>query len=252
MSDTEASIWGLESAFSENRATLIVGTGLSMSCSRNASGANWVGFLRQSIDWAMEHSQAGSNWKSTVEMVLSSALEEDDTNMLISAASLIANKISELGGQGKHNWFTDTIGALPLADTSWAVALDKLRCPILTTNYDTLIEQATGRQSASWTNTSGMQKVLSRTSTQVGHLHGVWSESDSVVLSEADYTRVLQSAPLQALQQAASSVTSLVYVGVGDGLDDPNFSIFLPGTSRRLELLMFRTFGSAETQSLKI
>ena len=244
VSDSDAILSGLESAFSENRATLIVGTGLSMSCSSNANGANWVGFLRQSIDWAIEHTQAGSTWKTTVEMVLSSALEEGDTNMLISAASLIANKIGELGAQGKHNWLTATIGALPLVDSSWARALDKLRCPILTTNYDTLIEQATGRSTASWTNTSNMQKVLARTSNDVGHLHGVWSESDSVVLSEADYTRVLHSAPLQALQQAASSVTSLVYVGVGDGLDDPNFSQLL-GWHRQ-------TFGASDVPHFRL
>lgn len=227
MSATESTLSDLSGAFAEARVTLVVGTGLSMSASGGAPGANWTGFLRESIQWATENISAAEDWAPTVEAVLETALKTSDTSMLISAASMVANKIEEQGEQAKLNWLRQTVGALPLISTDLSKALGRLKCPILTTNYDTLIEQATGRASAAWTSSSDLQKVMSRISNAVGHLHGVWEQVDSVVLSEADYARVLQSAPLQALQQAASSVTSLVYIGVGDGLDDPNFSRLL-------------------------
>jgi hypothetical protein len=253
MSDADSTMTDLAAAFADARATLVVGTGLSMSCSAGSPGANWVGFLRQSIQWAKESLETADDWGPTVEIVLDTALKNSDTNMLISAASMISNKIGEIGEQAKLNWFAQTVGALPLIDSEWANSLDRLKCPILTTNYDTLIEQATGRKSATWTEPSELQKVMSRTSNHVGHLHGVWEQIDSVVLSEADYARVLQSAPLQALQQAASSVTSLVYIGVGDGLDDPNFSKLLAwhrDTFRTSAVPHFRLCRDSELEAL--
>ncbi|WP_024366986.1 SIR2 family NAD-dependent protein deacylase [Arthrobacter sp. TB 26] len=215
-------------AFSEVQATLIVGTGLSISCSENAQTASWLGLLEQSIYWAKDNAPGvTATWMATVKGNLQAAKDEGDTSLLLAAAGLISSKIGAQGEQSVANWLSALVGSLKPLDPSWPMALDALKCPILTTNYDTLIEQTTGRPSADWTEPAELHKVISRRSPAVGHLHGVWSRADSVVLSESDYQRALSSAPLQALQQAASSVRSLIYVGVGDGLADPNFSRLL-------------------------
>ncbi|WP_166651718.1 SIR2 family protein [Arthrobacter sp. AG258] len=215
-------------AFSEARATVLVGTGLSISCSEHAPTASWIGFIEESIHWANDNIPGVTDaWTSTVKQNLKAAKDEGDTSLLLGAAGLVSSKIGSQGTQAKANWLAALIGSLDPKSPEWAIAIDGLKCPILTTNYDTLIEKSTGRLSADWSEPIELQRVISRQSTAVGHLHGVWTREESVVLSEGDYQRALSSAPLQALQQAASSVRSLVYIGVGEGLGDPNFSRLL-------------------------
>lgn len=218
----------LQAAFREARATIIAGTGVSISCSDGAKTASWIGMLEKSVDWVVENIPDVTNsWTELVRNTIQNAKDESNTDVLLGAASLITKKINAEGEQARYNWLAELIGSLGPSAPEWATAIDGLKCPILTTNYDTLIEQVTGRDSAVWTDPMGLQSVISRQSTAVGHLHGLWCKPETLVLTEAEYERVLSSDPLQALQQAASSVTSLVYVGVGSGLEDPNFSQLL-------------------------
>ncbi|MCC3294268.1 SIR2 family protein [Arthrobacter sp. zg-Y411] len=218
----------LRATVQEGRAVFVVGTGLSISCTKGSPAASWIGLLEESIEWAKSNlPDVTDSWVDLVRGTLDTAKDDNDTSVLISAAGLIANKISAGGVQARSNWLKETVGDLMVADSSWPEALHGLRSPILTTNYDTLIEDATGRPSANWTNPHEVQGVISRQSQAVGHLHGVWNQEDSIVLSDVDYERALKSEALQALERAASSVMSMVFVGVGDGLDDPNFSRLL-------------------------
>lgn len=214
----------LREAVARGRTIFIVGTGLSMSSSGNAKCASWVGFIESTLDHIAERSMAPQGWHDMIRQTLAYATTSGDTDALISAAGMVQNKVAESGSAAVSNWLRDTVGALTPRDTSWAKALDKLGSPILTTNYDSLIEGATEREPATWQSSSEIQKILVNNSTKIGHLHGFWEEPESVVLSQSDYTRLLSSSSAQELQKAASVLKSIVYVGVGAGLADPNFS----------------------------
>lgn len=148
-----------------------------------------------------------------------------DSSLMISAASQVSLKLKS-SVQSYADWLRETVGALPRLSTDVIDALRGSAFPILTTNYDTLIEGEHGR-SASWRDPLAIQAVVAGESEAVGHLHGVWTEPDSIVLSDVDYTTHLLSKGVQALQQAASSIKALVYIGYGSGLEDPNFSKLL-------------------------
>lgn len=214
----------LRDAIARGRVIFVVGTGLSISSTDNADCASWVGFIESTLKHIAARSMAQQGWHDMIQQTLKYAVNNNDTDALISVAGMVQTKVSESGETAVSNWLQGTIGALTPTDSSWAEALDKVGCPILTTNYDSLIEQATGRQSTTWQSSSEMQKILVNNSTKVGHLHGFWEEPASVVLSQGDYTRLLNSGSAQELQKAASVLKSIVYVGVGAGLTDPNFS----------------------------
>ncbi len=68
-----------------------------------------------------------------------------------------------------------------------------------------------------------MRKIFRHESESIGHFHGVWTEPESVILSDGDYAAMVGNAPAQFMQSAHYATRSFVFVGYGDGLKDPNF-----------------------------
>lgn len=214
----------LQEAVAKGRCVFIVGTGFSISGSNGAPCASWNGLVEQSLDYMVKRNMAPDKWFDMIKMTFGYAVSAGDTGTLISVAGMLQEKIHESGGLALSNWLRETVGQLKSEDATWAHALDAIGCPILTTNYDTLLEQATNRESATWMDSAEIQNILVSNSTKIAHLHGIWNKPESVVFSQSDYTRLLSSASAQELQKAVSALKSIVYVGVGAGLSDPNFS----------------------------
>ena len=55
-------------------------------------------------------------------------------------------------------------------------------------------------------------------------MHGFWDDPASVVLGVRSYEQVLGSSFAQALQQGVGLFGTLLFIGCGEGLKDPNFS----------------------------
>jgi WD40 repeat protein len=103
-------------------------------------------------------------------------------------------------------------------------SLVDLGLPILTTNYDTLIEQVSGLETVTWQDGVGrVQRLLSGDEPGVLHIHGAWRVPQSVVLGIRSYDGIVANEKAQAVQQAVAVMRSLVFVGFGAGLEDPNF-----------------------------
>ena len=67
-------------------------------------------------------------------------------------------------------------------------------------------------------------RVLRRDEAGILHLHGHWEDAESVVLGIHSYEEVLGDTRAQFMQQAITAFNSLLFVGCGEGLKDPNFS----------------------------
>jgi len=72
-----------------------------------------------------------------------------------------------------------------------------------------------------------MRKLARHQFDGVGHLHGIWTKPESVVLTEAEYAHLLTDETSQFLQQAYYLTKSFIFVGYGEGLNDPNFDKLL-------------------------
>lgn len=214
-------------------AVVVAGTGVSAGTT-DGSSATWLGLLQHGASYLQTIGAVSEGWAKAVEVMLDFGRESSQTTFLVQAATQIGDAFIAAGKPLYGRWLAETVGALSVDQPALAAALVKLPIPIFTTNYDTLLEQVGQRESAHWQDTAAMQRVLSAASSSIGHLHGVWSVPDSVVLTSGQYEDLLRSPGAQAVQQALAVSRSLIYVGVGAGLGDPNFERFLSWQRRTL------------------
>lgn len=212
----------LRDALDRNTLVFIVGTGYSAAATGSDPHATWRGLVESGIARAVELGSKPA-WEVQARSNLAYGFDENDMDAILSSASRVQKELRNHGTYTFAKWLEETVGSLQVGDSTLGKRLRALHFPILTTNYDTLLE-STDRRATDWTNPTEMQKVLAGSSRSIGHLHGVWSNPDSVIFSEQSYHTLLQSDAAQNLQRAASSLKSIVYVGFGAGLSDPNFS----------------------------
>jgi len=163
---------------------------------------------------------------------------------MISAAEAVTD---ELGGRkdGKYRrWLEDTVGALEVQDRSVLEAIAGLGLPIATTNYDGLLEAVTGWSPVTWKDPALVQKALREKPPpkKILHLHGYWEQPESVVLGIRSYEDLLRDEAAQALQTAVGTLKSLIFIGCGAGLEDPNFGALLAWLGKCFSGSSFRHF----------
>ena len=204
----------LTNALAAQQLVVVAGTGVTMSLTGGMPTSDWQGLIKNGIGHV-------HNRKSEEAALLDLRLERAST-----AEDLIgiAQDLERYLGEDFPRWIAHSVGQLKLIDPAVAQGLGQLGAPILTTNYDNLIEQALGVPSATWLQPSDMRRVIRMESPAIGHLHGIWSDIKSVVFSHGSYQTITESEEAQAVQAGAFNLKTFLFVGVGDGLEDPNFS----------------------------
>ncbi len=218
------------SALAGSDVVFIVGTGLSAATTGSASTATWTGLIGDGIDRVYQlDPKKNAGWRDLALQTLQfgQASGAEGTSYLISAAGMVSTALTKVGPLEYARWLQESVGALKIVDSEPAKALLSYPFPILTTNYDTLLEQIGGRPSAHWEDAGPFQEVLTRGSGAIGHIHGIWNRPGTVVLTEGDYAKLAKHESTVALERAMSALKSVVYVGFGAGLSDPNFSELL-------------------------
>ena len=142
-------------------------------------------------------------------------------------AQQVESKLGAPAGGEYRRWLGETVGALELRDGEVLDALAGLAAPLATTNYDGLLEQATGLAPVTWRDSARVEQALRGDAPGVLHLHGHWADPGSVVLGVRSYEAVLGDAHAQAVLRALPLLRSLLFVGFGVGLGDPNFGALL-------------------------
>ena len=208
---------GLTEAVAKRQVLVVVGAGVSVAAT-GADIAGWVGLLENGVSRCEELGLSPAKaeiWRSLIH--------SQDVEMMISAAELVTKK---LGGpeDGEYaTWLRDCFEDLRCRERGLIEALVDLDAPIATTNYDNLLEEVTGLRPVTWKHPGAIQRVLQKDEPRIIHLHGHWEEPESVVLGTRSYERVKEASAAQAIQQAVTVFNKLVFVGCGDGLEDPNF-----------------------------
>ncbi len=163
-------------------------------------------------------------------------LNSDDVSEWLGVAEQVTVKLGGRGGGEFRRWLRETVGVLTVADRAVIEEVVRLGAPIFTTNYDSLISSVAGITDVSWRDGAGVQVAVdayrqkrsaSPPNTDwraVVHLHGYWKDPESVVLGIVSYEAVLNDPSAQAMLRALASTRSLVFVGCGAGMHDPNFA----------------------------
>ena len=157
--------------------------------------------------------------------LLTRQIQSGKTNFLISAAEDISQRLNDRGSGVFRGWLKDTIGKLAVRHRAILDAVATLPGVLATLNYDNLLEDATGRTAITWLKADKVQEVLRREITHaVLHLHGWFDEPESVVLGLGSYLAVKDHPHAKAVLELFTMDRTLLFVGCGGTVLDPNFS----------------------------
>lgn len=216
----------LREELSRKRAVIVVGAGLSMLATENAPCASWVGLLKDGAERCAEL-EVGlrDGWLDRVR----GEIESRDMGELLSAATKITGKLGGRASGEYARWLRESVGLLrasgPGRETLEAVGAFEV--PIVTTNYDSLLEEVTGIPPVPWTDRGNVDRFLRGDERGIVHLHGHWSQPRSVVLDIPSYDNIRSDEYMQAVLRGLQLAKTLVFLGYGDGLRDPNLGTLL-------------------------
>jgi tetratricopeptide (TPR) repeat protein len=230
----------LREQLARRQVVVVVGAGVAVAATGGASSASWLGLLQDGVarcEAVIGHGLP-AGWGDRVR----AQIDSGDVEELLSAAENITRRLGGPGGGEYGRWLRDSVGSLEVTDPEVIQALAGLRAPIATTNYDSLIEQVTDLPTVTWRQGALIERVIRRDDLGVVHLHGHWQDPASVVLGIRSYEAVLGDEHAQAVQRALAMLQSLLFVGFGAGLTDPNFGALRAWLGRVLPGSQYRHF----------
>ena len=206
------------------QVVVIVGAGVSMQATAGASAASWKGLIRSGIDWCRaKKPSCDADWRDR-------KLKQLESPRRIEFMGLANEIAEEIGGDGGSTgelaeWLGGTVGALKAERPEILEALHALGCLLVTTNYDGLLDKD-GLPPVTWRARTRVHAVIRGDAPGIIHLHGRWTEPESVVLGLGNYAKVRDDEHPKAVLRSLAMTKTLLFVGCGEGLSDPNFATF--------------------------
>jgi tetratricopeptide (TPR) repeat protein len=211
----------LRAELARGRVVVLVGAGVSIGATDEAPVASWAGLLEdgvarcEGLGWPLP-----AGWGDRTR----AQIESGDVEELLLAAEAVTGRLGGRGHGEYGRWLKETVGELHASDLGVLEALRDLGGILATTNYDGLLERVTARPAVTWQDQARAQAVLRGDEQAIVHLHGFWKEPASVVLGVRSYEQLLGTEHAQMMQQAMAAMGTLLFVGFGAGLADPNFA----------------------------
>jgi hypothetical protein len=146
--------------------------------------------------------------------------------------------------------YDDALGHLAIKDPAAAHALAALRCPIITTNFDNVIERITKLEAVTWRSPGRVQDVLCGLTKGVVHVHGIFNDVGTLIMTPDGYASLFNNQQCQALLHGIKSIKALLFVGCGATLSDPNFSSLFAWSRANLPDAHLRVYRLARTGEL--
>jgi hypothetical protein len=247
----ELLIKDLRAQIERGQVIAIVGAGVSIGATDRNPLASWTGLLEDGVDRCCRVVKPLPNgWRERVLAEIGSG----DLDDLLSAADKVSRKLGAPSGGQYRRWLRESVGSLRPQRSKVIKALHALGVKLATTNYDGLIEEVIGLPPVTWKEGAKVERIIRGDDEGVLHLHGYWDQPESVVLSIRSYEEVLGNAHAQNILHALQTMKTLVFVGCGAGLKDPNFGGLLRWTGAvfsQSEYWRFRLAKESEVEELQ-
>jgi hypothetical protein len=179
----------LRELIAKKQIVAVVGTGVSVATTKGASIASWQGLLERGIEHCEQFAGQSERWGRRQREALEDAVREGDLIEMLLVAEQVSKRLGAPDGGEFVRWLREALSPenLPVADDAVIRALDALQVPLLTTNYDELIEQVTGLPGVTWQERHKIPRIVRGEDPGVLHLHGKWDAPASVILGIRDY-----------------------------------------------------------------
>ena len=235
----EAQRWHLETirrlkrALRERRLVVLVGAGVTLNATSDNSGRplnrlTWKGLIRNGLDFLNQGNHVQNPYPRKRRAY--EFLEEDDPEALLDAADALTNQMRRCGQY--PTWLEFVFGNL-FNEVRHPAVLEALRAlhqsgaTLLTTNFDDLLERFCGINSVNRSDKDKFLRFKRGDLDGVLHVHGIYHEPDEVVLDRTNYYQAKHSDEIQNLLKEFLDSRTILFVGCGSGLEDPNFGPLL-------------------------
>ena len=223
MRPSSSQIDQLQREIASGQLVVVVGSGVSVAACGNQEVdghkvATWSGLLEHGVDRLIAIGAADGG-----EEMLRNMIRSGITDFMISAAGMITERFKARSDGTLRSWLEETIGVLQLQDATLLQQIANLPGLVATLNYDNLLEEVTGRPAVTWQEANAVQDVLRGTREAILHLHGEYQKPESVVLGLDTYHKVKDDPHGKAVMQCLTLSKTLLFVGCGDTVLDPNF-----------------------------
>jgi hypothetical protein len=229
-------------------AVVWAGAGIASALSRGALLATWSGLVAFGLQRCVDVERISRERAAALQARARTSV----ANTVIVCQEIEA--ALRRAGEWERFWF-DFNRSLRVVDGSVGRALAGLRVPLITTNYDSLLEQATGRRSVTWHHPEQIERVMSGYVDDVVHVHGVHDQPDTLVFGRDGYRKYQADGRVRATLQALQVLRPHVYIGCGGGLKDPYFRRhfgWLRATIGSSSLRHFRLCTESEKAELRL
>lgn len=196
-------------------ATLILGAGIAKAIAPAAP--TWTEAIERAQLIAAQHAPADLGMEQPRSQT---PVPVGPTRRMVALADQAAKGLGPRNGHLWREFLINTFGALRPSEWTTIDAIGSLGLRMATTNYDTLIERSLGLKSVTPTGLLA-NADRRRRAQEVIHLHGIFSDPESVVWTRKDYRR-LSARRLGIYLQQSISANGLIFIGCGGTLDDPN------------------------------
>lgn len=195
------------------------GAGVSLA-STDGAAPSWSELIGSGIKRAAGLDPNAEAWAAAQL----NAIKTTSSDSWISIADEMASRLGGAENAEFANWLSDTFSALRATRLDLIDAIFSLGCPVATTNYDTILEDASGLTPISWDEHSDVLNFLSGKKDGILHIHGVWNRPRSVVLGRGSYNEQIKDQRHTLSQAIATLERPTILIGCGEaGLTDPDF-----------------------------
>ncbi|WP_186455463.1 SIR2 family protein [Rhodococcus rhodochrous] len=217
----------IRQAIQSNSALVVLGTGFTAASVSDRTNCSWPGLLRSGIKYlSMNFRDIGERQLDSIKNDIEIG-ETEDSSYLLNAATKIVNALGGPDSTHFDAYIRQTVGLLKdkVISPELAQAINSLNAPVCTTNYDTVYETVNNCRHTTWRDIRSMRRALVDTNNDtVVHLHGVWEDPESIILTNSDYSRITTDQGMEAARSSFGLLRTIIFIGFGDGLTDPHFT----------------------------
>jgi 4-hydroxy-L-threonine phosphate dehydrogenase PdxA len=220
---TDMLITELRAEITASRVIAVLGSGASSASTGPTKLTSWKGLLEDGVRYAAEvNAGLAATWADEQLANLTSSKPDQ----WLETAQKITTALGGPRGGDYARWLRASVGSLQCQSPDVIQTVSSFAKSIWTTNYDSLIEQATGLRATTWQQRSMIDRLVRGDEKFVMHLHGYWEEPESVILGVKSYGRLLANEHSKNAFRSLVAGNTLLFIGFGAGLDDPNFGAF--------------------------
>jgi hypothetical protein len=200
---------------------LVLGAGVSIFSTNRAPVSSWPGLLADGLEFCQSRRKIPA---SELEIARAN-LAVGKTDELIAVGDKITQCLGGTRGALYRNWLKAAFKDIRPARVDLLDAIDGLGVPVVTTNYDSLLEDVTGRPTITCNDSdaAAVNEFVAGARNGILHMHGFWDKPETIVLGARSYARLQSNATCQNAMRSLASTRTMVFVGFGGGFEDDSF-----------------------------